>query len=145
MGLNAKGSGTYVLGLKIKTGSWGLANPTKYLEYKYIYTYMYIYIYILYIIYLYINIYSIYIYIYMGGGWIVAHPTAIPLSWVQIRHLPAHGKLCQFMAKMRPVMAQYHGLASEGRQRYNKYMKNLWKVYLYLYNYTWQKDADTKK
>jgi hypothetical protein len=42
MGLNAKESGTYVLGLKIKTGSWGLAHPTKSLEYKNLYVYIYI-------------------------------------------------------------------------------------------------------
>ncbi len=34
---------------------------------------------------------------------------------------PAQGKLCQSLGGLPPGMAEYRGLASDGRQRYKKY------------------------
>ncbi len=34
----------------------------------------------------------------------------------------AHGKLCQSLSGLPPGIAQYRGLASEGRQRYENYI-----------------------
>jgi hypothetical protein len=63
------------------------------------------------------------------GGSMVTHLTAKQSLWLKSGSSPAHCKLCQSLGWLNPGMAQYHVLASEGRQK-NKKKKKTLKIYI---------------